>query len=118
MPWGGQDTNATFRAGWGVRTGPHPVTARCEHGCCEAYGTVEIDSQPGRGCEVRLDAERAETDPKVFTKIHLHFVVSGEGLKANLVEHAIRRSHEKYCSATAMLASTAEITTSWEIATD
>jgi len=87
-------------------------------GGCTAYDVVLIlrkSGQPISGCEVRLEAERAEADPKVFTKIHLHFLVSGVGLRPNLVEHAIRRSHEKYCSATAMLASTAEITTSWEI---
>lgn len=87
-------------------------------GGCTAYDVVLIlrkSGQPINGCEVRLEAERAEADPKVFTKIHLHFLVSGVGLRPNLVEHAIRRSHEKYCSATAMLSSTAEITTSWEI---
>jgi putative redox protein len=67
------------------------------------------------GCEVKLAAERAATDPKVFTKIHMHFTVRGRGLKRNLVEHAIRLSHEKYCSATAMLGRTAEITKDFEI---
>lgn len=88
-------------------------------GGCTAYDVVLIlrkSGQPIRGCEVRLEAERASTDPKVFTKIHFHFVVSGSGLKPNLVEHAIRRSHDKYCSATAMLAGTTAITIDWEIA--
>jgi putative redox protein len=61
---------------------------------------------------VQLKAERAETDPKVFTKLHLHFVVTGKGLPQAAVERAVALSHEKYCSATAMLGRTAEITTS------
>ena len=64
---------------------------------------------------LELSAERAETDPKVFTRIHLHFKVRGKGLRAQLVEHAIKRSHDKYCSATAMLQSTATITHDYEI---
>jgi putative redox protein len=67
------------------------------------------------GCEVKLTSERAETDPKVFTRIHMHFVVRGRALKKNLVEHAIRLSHDKYCSATAMLVKTAQITRDFEI---
>jgi putative redox protein len=67
------------------------------------------------GCEVKLAAERATTDPKVFTRIHMHFVVRGKGLKRNLVEHAVRLSRDKYCSASAMLAKTAEITTDFEV---
>ena len=59
---------------------------------------------------------RAAADPKVFTKIHMHWTVRGRGLKRNLVEHAVRLSHEKYCSATAMLGKTAEITVDSEIA--
>jgi putative redox protein len=70
------------------------------------------------GCDVKLSAERAETDPKVFTRIHMHFTVRGRALKKNLVEHAIRLSHEKYCSATAMLTKTAEITKDFEIIED
>jgi putative redox protein len=65
---------------------------------------------------VKLSAERAAADPKVFTKIHYHFTVRGRNLKRNLVEQAVRLSHEKYCSATAMLAKTAEITRDFEIA--
>src|SRR5918992_6282499 len=87
-------------------------------GGCSAYDVVAILRKSGQqvtGCEVKLSAERAETDPKVFTRIHMHFVVSGRALKKNLVEHAIRLSHEKYCSATAMLAKTAEITKDFEI---
>jgi putative redox protein len=70
------------------------------------------------GCEVKLSSERAETDPKVFTRIHMHFVVRGKGLKRNLVEHAIRLSHQKYCSASIMLGKTAEITEDFEIIED
>jgi len=68
-----------------------------------------------QGCSVKLTSERADTDPKVFTKIHMHFTVSGKGLAASAVERAIALSHEKYCSASIMLAKTAEITTSFEI---
>jgi putative redox protein len=58
---------------------------------------------------VRLQAERAPTDPKVFTRIGFNFVVSGRGLPQEVVERAVRLSHEKYCSATAMLEKTAKI---------
>lgn len=87
-------------------------------GGCAAYDVVAIlkkSAQPVTGCEVRLSAERAPTDPKVFTRIHMHFVVRGKGLKRNIVEHAIRLSHEKYCSASIMLAKTAEMTRDLEI---
>lgn len=87
-------------------------------GGCTAYDVVVIlkkSNQDVTGCEVALQAERAETDPKVFTRIHFHFVVKGRALKRNVVEHAIRLSHEKYCSATGMLAKTAEITRDFEI---
>jgi putative redox protein len=56
-----------------------------------------------RGCEVTLDAERPTEDPKVFTKVHFHFKVTGKGLKPDTVERAIKLSHEKYCSASIML---------------
>jgi len=87
-------------------------------GGCTAYDVVVILKKSGQdvtGCEVKLTSERAETDPKVFTRIHMHFVIRGRGLKKNLVEHAIRLSHEKYCSATAMLVKTAQITRDFEI---
>jgi putative redox protein len=71
-----------------------------------------------RGCEVRLSAERAPTDPKVFTRIHMQFVVRGRGLPPAVVERAVALSHEKYCSASAMLAKTAQITTGVEIVED
>ena len=68
-----------------------------------------------RGCEVTLQAERADTDPKVFTKINFHFIVRGKNLKPASVERAISLSHDTYCSASIMLAKTAEITHSVEI---
>lgn len=90
-------------------------------GGCSAYDVVLIlrkGKQDVRGCEVKLSAERADTEPKVFTKIHFHFLVTGRNLKPNLVERAIALSHEKYCSASIMLGKTAEMTHSYEIIDD
>ena len=87
-------------------------------GGCTAYDVVVILRKSGQavtGCDVKVASERAETDPKVFTKIHMHFVVRGNKLKRNVVEHAIRLSHEKYCSASIMLGKTAEITKGFEV---
>jgi putative redox protein len=87
-------------------------------GGCSAYDVVVILKKSGQdvtGCDVQLTSERAPTDPKVFTRIHMHFVVRGRALKKTLVEHAIRLSHEKYCSASVMLGKTAEITKDFEI---
>ena len=87
-------------------------------GGCTAYDVVLIlkrSRQQVLGCEVSLKAERAETEPKVFTKIHFHFTVRGQNLKPETVERAINLSHDKYCSASIMLAKTAEITHSFEI---
>jgi putative redox protein len=87
-------------------------------GGCSAYDVVVILKKSGQqitACDVKLTAERSPTDPKIFTRIHMHFIVRGRGLKKNLVEHAVRLSHEKYCSATAMLGKTAEITKDFEI---
>ncbi len=87
-------------------------------GACTAYDVVLIlrkSQQDIRDCEVSLQAERAATDPKVFTSLTMHFLVIGKGLKANLVERAIKVSHDKYCSATAMLAKTANIKIGWTI---
>ena len=67
------------------------------------------------GCELKLSAERAETDPKVFTRINMHFVVSGHNLKAEAVERAVKLSAEKYCSASIMLGKTAQITHTFEV---
>lgn len=66
-------------------------------------------------CVAEIDAERADTEPKVFTKIHLHFKVSGEGLTEKAVAKAVQLSAEKYCSASIMLGKTAEITHSFEL---
>jgi putative redox protein len=87
-------------------------------GGCTAYDVVVILKKSGQdvtGCEVMLTAERAPTDPKVFTKIHMHWTVRGRGLKRNIVENAVRLTHEKYCSATAMLVKTAEVTRDFEM---
>lgn len=87
-------------------------------GGCTAFDIVLIlkrGRQAVSGCEVSLHAERAETDPKVFTRIHFHYRISGKGLKPEVVERAIRLSAEKYCSASIMLAKTAEMTHDFEI---
>ena len=87
-------------------------------GGCTAYDVVLIlkrGRHDVRGCTVKLTSERAQTDPKVFTKIHMHFVVTGLNVPAVAVERAIAMSHDKYCSATIMLGKTAEITTSFEV---
>jgi putative redox protein len=87
-------------------------------GGCTAYDVVLILQKSGQavsGCEVHLASERAPSDPKVFTKIHMHFVLRGKNLKRNLVEHAIRLSHDKYCSASIMLGKTAAISRDFEI---
>jgi putative redox protein len=87
-------------------------------GGCTAYDVVLIlkrGRQDVRGCSVKLSAERAEVDPKVFTRINMHFVVTGKGLTSSAVERAIAMSHDKYCSATIMLGKTADIRTSFEL---
>jgi putative redox protein len=87
-------------------------------GGCTAFDVVLIlkrGREDVRGCDVTLQAERAEVDPKVFTKINFHFVVTGRNLKPAAVERAVKLSHEKYCSASIMLAATVEITHSIEI---
>jgi putative redox protein len=105
--------------GGGQNLAPRPMEmVLVGTGGCTAYDVVVIlkkSGQPVSGCEVKLTSERAETDPKVFTKIHMQFTVRGRGLKRNVVEHAIRLSHDKYCSASIMLGKTAEITTGFEI---
>jgi len=79
---------------------------------------MKKSKQQVSACEVQLRAERAETDPKVFTSIHMHFIVRGTDLKPSVVESAIRLSHEKYCSASIMLGKTAAITHDYEIIAD
>jgi putative redox protein len=87
-------------------------------GGCTAFDIVLILKR-GRhqvsGCEVKLQAERAETDPKVFTSINMHFVVRGKNLKPEVVERAVKLSAEKYCSASLMLGKTAAISHSFEV---
>lgn len=87
-------------------------------GGCTSFDVVMILKR-GRheitGCTVDIKAERAAADPKIFTKIHMHFVVTGKNLKPDAVERAIRLSAEKYCSASIMLGQMASITHDWEI---
>ncbi len=71
--------------------------------------------QDVRDCYVELEAERAEVDPKVFTKIHMHFVVKGKDIKPEAVERAVKLSAEKYCSASIMLGATAQMTHDFEV---
>jgi putative redox protein len=105
--------------GGGRNLAPRPMeTVLAGTGACTAYDVVLIlkrGRHDVRGCEVRLEADRAERDPKVFTRLHFHFRVSGRGLKVDSVARAIELSHAKYCSATAMLAHTANITTGFEV---
>lgn len=87
-------------------------------GACSAADVVSIlkkSRQDVTDCVVELEAERAESVPKVFTRIHMHYVVTGRGLKREAVERAVRLSAEKYCSATRMLNETAAITHDFEI---
>ncbi len=105
--------------GGGRNLAPRPMeTVLAGTGGCTAYDVVLILKR-GRhdvsACQVKVQAERAEADPKVFTRIHMHFIVSGHSLPAAAVERAIALSHEKYCSASIMLAKTAQITTGFEI---
>jgi putative redox protein len=87
-------------------------------GGCTEFDVLLIlrkGKQQVTGCEVQLEAQRAESDPKVFTRIHAHFVVSGRDLNEKRVAKAIQLSAEKYCSASIMLGATAEITHDYEI---
>ena len=87
-------------------------------GGCSAFDVVHIlekGREPVEDVVVELDADRAETDPKVFTRIHMHYVVKGRALSPARVERAIALSAEKYCSASAMMAKTATITHDFEV---
>jgi putative redox protein len=103
----------------GQNLAPRPMeTVLAGTGGCTAYDVVLIlrrGRHDVRGCSVHLTTERAAADPKVFTRIHMHFTVSGKDLPDTAVERAIALSHEKYCSASIMLAKTAQITTSFEV---
>ena len=105
--------------GGGRNLAPRPMeTVLAGTGGCSAYDVVTIlrrGRHDVRVCTVKLQADRATTDPKVFTRIHMHFVVTGHQLNAHAVARAVALSHEKYCSATAMLAKTAQVTTSHEL---
>ena len=105
--------------GGGRNLAPRPMeTVLAGTGGCTAYDVVLIlkrGRHDVRGCQLKLTAERADTDPKVFTKIHMHFTVTGKDLPASAVERAIAMSHEKYCSASIMLGKTADISTSFEL---
>jgi putative redox protein len=103
----------------GLNLAPRPLELLLAGaGGCTAYDVVLILKR-GRhnvqGCTVKLDADRAETDPKVFTRINMHFTVTGKSVPAAAVERAIAMSHEKYCSASVMFGKTAEITTSFDV---
>ena len=103
----------------GANLAPRPMeTVLAGTGGCTAYDVVLIlkrGRHDVRGCSVKLSSERAETEPKVFTKIHMQFTVTGKGIPATAVARAIEMSHHKYCSASIMLAKTAEITTGFEL---
>ncbi len=105
--------------GGGRDLAPRPMeTVLAGTGGCTAYDVVLIlkrGRHDVRGCRVLLDAERAPVEPKVFTRIRMHFVLTGRNLPPAAVERAIALSHERYCSASIMLAKTAEITTSFEL---
>ena len=108
--------------GGGRNLAPRPMeVVLAGTGGCTAYDVVLILRKSGqdiRGCDVTLNSERAEKDPKVFTSIHFHFTLRGRNLKPNLVERAIKLSHEKYCSASIMLEKTAAMTHTFEIIDD
>lgn len=105
--------------GGGRNLGPRPMeVVLLGTGACTAYDVVSIlrkARQAVTDCAVEIEAERAAEDPKVFTRIRLHFIVTGHGIKQPQVERAIALSAEKYCSASIMLGKTAEITHDFEI---
>jgi putative redox protein len=103
----------------GRNLGPRPMemlllgTGGCT--CFDVVSILKKSRQAISDCYVELDAERAEIDPKVFTRIHMHFVVKGKNIKLEVVEKAIKLSAEKYCSASIMLGQTAVITHDFEV---
>lgn len=105
--------------GGGRNLGPRPMEMLIlGMGACSTYDVVSIlkkSRQDITDCEIKITSKRAESDPKVFTDIQLHFVVSGHNLKQKQVERAIKLSAEKYCSASIMLGATANITHDFEI---
>lgn len=111
--------DAAHPANGGQNLAPRPMeTVLAGTGGCTAYDVVLIlkrGRQDITGCTAKLQADRAETDPKVFTRINFHFTVTGRNLKPEAVERAIKLSAEKYCSASIMLGKTAAITHDFEI---
>jgi putative redox protein len=105
--------------GGGRNLGPRPMeTLLMGAGGCTAYDVVHILKKSRADvtdCVLEIDADRAAQDPKVFTRIHFHFVVTGKALKAAQVERAVHLSAQKYCSASIMLGKTATITHDFEI---
>jgi putative redox protein len=105
--------------GGGRNLGPRPMEVMLMGtGGCTAYDVVHIlrkSRAPVTDCVLEIESERAAEDPKVFTKIHFHFIVTGKGLKPAQVERAVQLSAEKYCSASIMLGKTAAITHNFEI---
>jgi len=103
----------------GKDLGPRPMElVLMGTGACSAIDVVHIlrkARQPITDCVVEVEAARADKDPKVFTSIHLHYIVTGKGLAQAQVERAIKLSKEKYCSATIMLAASAAITFDYEV---
>ena len=103
----------------GRNLGPRPMEMLLlGTGACSSVDVVSIlkkSRQDVTDCWVELDADRATTEPKVFTKIHMHFVVVGKGLKPEVVERAVKLSAEKYCSASIMLGKSAEVTHDFEV---
>ncbi|HMC13184.1 MAG TPA: OsmC family protein [Gallionellaceae bacterium] len=106
-------------AAGGRNLGPRPMEMLLlGTGGCTSFDVISIlkkSRQSVSDCYVELSAERAGEDPKVFTKIHMHFVVKGNDIKPEVVERAIKLSAEKYCSASIMLGKMAEITHDFEI---
>lgn len=111
--------DAVNPANGGQNLAPRPMeTLLAGVGGCSAYDVVLIlrrGRHDVRGCSVQLSADRADTDPKVFTKIHMQFTVVGRSIPAVAVERAVAMSHEKYCSASIMMGKTAEMTTGFDI---
>lgn len=105
--------------GGGRDLGPRPMeVVLMGTGGCTAYDVMHIlrkSRAPVTDCVLEINSERATEDPKVFTKIHFHFIITGKGLKATQVERAVHLSAEKYCSASIMLGKTAAITHDFEI---
>jgi len=105
--------------GGGRNLGPRPMElVLLGTGGCTTYDVMHIlkkSRQQVTNCEVKIEAERAVDDPKVFTKIHFHFIVTGKDLKLEQVGRAIQLSAEKYCSASIMLNKTADITHDFEV---